>query len=89
MLCSGRARAPCDASVDVQVAVHDLCLGVPAGERFGLLGPNGAGAAPLIHVAYHHLCFTYAYVRMPPLCHIWEVLDDLRSAGTKILLHRN
>ncbi|CAL8463070.1 g2604 [Coccomyxa elongata] len=26
-----------------KVAVHDLCLGVPPGERFGLLGPNGAG----------------------------------------------
>ena len=23
--------------------MHDLCLGVPPGERFGLLGPNGAG----------------------------------------------
>ena len=29
-----------------QVAVHDLCLGVPPGERFGLLGPNGAGKNP-------------------------------------------
>eukprot|EP00884_Botryococcus_braunii_P019123 jgi/Botrbrau1/5895/Bobra.0366s0073.1 len=26
-----------------KVAVHDLCLGIPAGQRFGLLGPNGAG----------------------------------------------
>lgn len=31
----------------VQVAVHDLCLGVHPGERFGLLGPNGAGACCL------------------------------------------
>ena len=30
--------------VHLQVAVHDLCLGVRSGERFGLLGPNGAGA---------------------------------------------
>ena len=27
----------------LQVAVHDLCLGIPHGERFGFLGPNGAG----------------------------------------------
>ncbi|KAK9808280.1 hypothetical protein WJX73_007025 [Symbiochloris irregularis] len=26
-----------------KVAVHDLCLGIRPGERFGLLGPNGAG----------------------------------------------
>lgn len=31
----------------LQVAVHDLCLGVRNGERFGLLGPNGAGAHPI------------------------------------------
>ena len=26
-----------------QVALHDLCLSIRAGERFGLLGANGAG----------------------------------------------
>lgn len=27
----------------MQVAVHDLSLGIPTGERFGFLGENGAG----------------------------------------------
>ena len=38
---SAAASAMCGCPL--QVAVHNLCLGVPHGERFGFLGPNGAG----------------------------------------------
>lgn len=34
----------------MQVAVHDLCLGIPAGQRFGFLGPNGAGKTTTLSI---------------------------------------
>ncbi|KAK9862183.1 hypothetical protein WJX84_007200 [Apatococcus fuscideae] len=33
-----------------KVAVHDLCLGIPAGQRFGFLGPNGAGKTTTLSI---------------------------------------
>ncbi|KAK9829531.1 hypothetical protein WJX72_006343 [[Myrmecia] bisecta] len=33
-----------------KVAVHDLCLGVPSGQRFGFLGPNGAGKTTTLSI---------------------------------------
>ena len=34
----------------MQVAVHDLCLGIPGGQRFGFLGPNGAGKTTTLSI---------------------------------------
>ncbi len=30
--------------------MHDLCLGIPAGQRFGFLGPNGAGKTTTLSI---------------------------------------
>ena len=54
----GQHTAELQAGVIAQVALHDLSLGIPAGERCVILAPLAALAAlstPLVSLACHRL----------------------------------